>query len=272
MDIMTILLPTGAVTAIGAVCAVVLAVASKVMAVQTDEREAKVRDVLPGANCGACGYPGCDGYAAALVGGDVKTNLCVPGGDDVSRGISSVLGVAFEDVVERVAVVNCAGARGVAKEKMAYFGAMRCVAAKQLYGGASSCAFGCIGYGDCAAACPNGAVCVENGVARVNTRLCTGCGLCAKSCPNNLITLEPDSVTTIVTCRNSESGAVTRQKCAKGCIGCRRCERECPQQAIAVVGNVAKIDYAKCNGCGHCAEVCTVKCIQRADFSGKLRK
>ena len=169
-----------AVTVIGIICAVMLSVASKVMAVKTDERTAELREALPGANCGACGYPGCDGYAAALAEGDVKTNLCIPGADAVGMKLSAILGVEFEDVEEKVAVVHCRGDCDATRDRVDYEGAETCAAAK-LLGGKGSCSYGCIGFGDCARACPNDAVCVEKGVARIDTRKCTGCGLCAAS-------------------------------------------------------------------------------------------
>ncbi|MDR3278183.1 MAG: RnfABCDGE type electron transport complex subunit B, partial [Oscillospiraceae bacterium] len=223
--------------------------------------------------CGACGFAGCDGYAAALIEGEgVKTNLCVPGGDAVAQGISEILGVAFEDVVEQIAVVHCGGSKSVAARKAAYQGVQSCAAAKLVYGGENACPFGCIGLGDCAAICPNGAIRIEDGIARIDTRRCTGCGMCAKVCPNRIIYTEADTITTVVTCCSTEKGAVTRKKCTHGCIGCKKCERECPAQAITVTNNLAKIDYEKCTGCGHCAEVCTTKCIEQASFAGIFRK
>ncbi|MDR0905354.1 MAG: RnfABCDGE type electron transport complex subunit B [Oscillospiraceae bacterium] len=260
-----------AVAAIGAICAVMLTVASKVMYVHTDEREADLRDCLPGANCGSCGYAGCDGYAAALVGGDAKTNLCVPGGDDVSRQISDILGVPFEDVIEQVAICHCGGSYDVSEKKLEYQGIMTCAAAKTLYGGESACAYGCLGYGDCAVVCPNNAVCIEDGVARINPRRCIGCGACARVCPNKIISTVPDTVRVIIKCSSCDKGADVRKKCEVGCIGCRKCEKECPESAITVTNNLAVIDYDKCSGCGHCAEVCTTKCIKAADFSGVFR-
>jgi RnfABCDGE-type electron transport complex B subunit len=265
---MAILLSIAAVSAIGLICAVMLTVASKVMAVEEDERASLIRDVLPGANCGACGFAGCDGYAEALAGGDTKPNLCVPGSDAVSKQISDILGVEYAEVVERVAVCQCGGSEGIGSQKMEYSGIKTCAAAKTLYGGANACRYGCIGYGDCANVCPNGAICIEGGIARINTRLCTGCGLCARTCPNGIITTLADSVTTVVTCRSREKGAVVRQKCSNGCIACQRCVRECTAEAISVVDNLAVIDYEKCSGCGHCAEVCTTKCIKVANFKG----
>lgn len=259
------------VSSLGLLCALVLAVASKVMAVKVDGRVVKIRACLPGANCGACGYPGCDGYAVALVDEDAKTNLCVPGGDAVSMEISSILGVDFEDVIEQIAVVHCRGDGNARRRKMEYAGIRTCKAAKQVFGGQNACVFGCLGFGDCAAVCPNGAICIENGLAHIDTRKCTGCGLCAKLCPNGVIFTEDDTITTVVMCKNPEKGAVVRKKCASGCIGCVRCQRECPDGAIVIKDNLAMIDYAKCSGCGRCAEVCVTKCVQHANFSGIFR-
>jgi Na+-translocating ferredoxin:NAD+ oxidoreductase RNF subunit RnfB len=238
-----------------------LAAASKVMAVETDDKVKRLREALPGANCGACGYAGCDGYASALAGDSgVKTNLCIPGADAVSMQLSEILGVVFEDVVEKAAVVHCCGDCDATKDKVSYQGIKTCAAAK-LYGGKGVCSYGCIGFGDCQAVCPEGAVCMENGIARIDRRLCTGCGLCVKACPNKIITVENDTIAVAVFCSNTEKGAVTRAKCGRGCIACQRCQRECPVQAIVVENNLAKIDYDKCTGCGRCAEVCPVKCI-----------
>lgn len=256
-----------AVTLIGIICAVMLAVASKVMAVKTDERVIELRAALPGANCGACGYAGCDGYAAALNEGGVRTNLCIPGADTVAKELSTILGVTFESVEEKVAVVHCIGDCDATKDRVSYEGVKTCAAAK-LLGGKGSCSYGCIGFGDCAVVCPEGAICIEKGIARVDTRKCTGCGLCVAACPNKIITTERDSIKTAVLCSNKDKGAVTRKKCTVGCIACKKCEKECPVQAIVVENNLSKIDYAVCTDCGHCAEVCPVKCIVLRDFRG----
>lgn len=256
------------VTIIGIICAIMLAAASKVMAVKVDERVGILRAALPSANCGACGYPGCDGYAAALAGDTgVKTNLCIPGGDSVSKELSAILGVSFEDVVEKVAVVHCCGDYDATRDRIDYQGIKTCAAAK-LFGGKGVCSYGCIGFGDCANACPSDAICMEKGIARVDPRKCTGCGLCTTVCPNKIITTERDTIKTVVLCSSKDKGAVTRKKCSRGCIACKKCERECPVQAITVENNISRIDYEKCIDCGHCAEVCPVKCISLCDYSG----
>jgi Na+-translocating ferredoxin:NAD+ oxidoreductase RNF subunit RnfB len=251
------------VVIIGFVCAVVLVVAAKVMAVKEDERFPLVRDCLPGANCGACGFAGCDGYAKALVEKEgTPTNLCIPGADAVSKQLSEVLGVEFEDVVEKKAVVHCSGDCSSTEDSVDYRGIESCSAAKLLFGGKGKCGYGCLGFGDCKSVCPNDAVVIENGLAKICRPYCVGCGLCAKACPNSLISLVPEVKTAAVLCSNKDKGAVTRKVCTSGCIGCRKCEKVCPSQAIKVIDNVAVIDYDKCENCGACAENCTTKCIE----------
>jgi Na+-translocating ferredoxin:NAD+ oxidoreductase RNF subunit RnfB len=253
----------GAVSAIGFLCAVILAIASKIMHVPVDERTEEIRAVLPGANCGACGYAGCDGYAAALTSEKgAATNLCIPGGDGTSQEISNILGVAFADVIEMVAVVKCAGNNAVTSDKMAYDGIQSCAAAKLFFGGPASCQFGCLGLGDCVRACIYGAISVTDGVARVDKRLCTGCGMCANSCPKYVIDMVPAVSQTAVLCSNTDKGALTRTVCKTGCIGCNKCVKDCPSQAFVVKNNLALVDNDKCTGCGVCAAGCPVKCIQ----------
>lgn len=257
------------VVIIGIICAAVLVVASKLMAVKEDERFPAVRDCLPGANCGACGYAGCDGYAKALCEDpNVPANLCIPGADSVAKQLSEVLGVEFEDVVEQVAVVHCSGDCAHTQDKVIYSGIESCKAAKLMYGGKGSCSYGCLGLGDCAKICPQNAILIRDGVADIRACDCIGCGLCAKTCPNHLISLVPDTKKTVVACSNHDKGAVTRKVCTSGCIGCRKCEKTCPNGAIKVVNNAAVIDYEKCTDCGACAEACAVQCIKILDLSG----
>ena len=256
------------VTAIGVFCAAILSIASKLMYVKIDERVAQLQALLPGANCGACGYPGCSGYAAALLGGNVKTNLCSPGGPAVVEAISAILGVEAASVEQKAAVVHCRGDCNARQKKMDYKGIQSCAAAKQLFGGEGACVFGCIGYGDCQKVCPSNAICIENSLARIDKRLCTGCGLCVKACPNKLISIEDAGIAVAVFCKSIEKGAVVRKKCSKGCIGCRKCIQGCMSAAISVEENLAAIDYEKCSRCGGCAEVCVTKCIQLMSKAG----
>ncbi len=165
---MEIWVPILVVCIIGLICGVGLSVASSVMAVKEDERFPAIRDCLPGANCGACGFTGCDGYAKALLQPGTKTNLCVPGGAEAAKKLAAVLGVEAEETVRNVAVVKCSGTCDVTQPKAEYRGIQSCSAAKLLFGGPGSCTYGCIGYGDCVAVCPQKAISIDRGVAFVD--------------------------------------------------------------------------------------------------------
>lgn len=258
----SIWIAAGVVSAIGMLCALMLIFASRFFAVEEDETFEAVRACLPGANCGACGYAGCDGYAKALCENrDIKTNLCVPGAAETARKISDLLGVACEEAEERVAVIHCHGDCYHTSPKMDYVGIETCEAAKLMYGGSGKCVYGCIGFGDCQRVCPNDAICIENGIAHIDTRKCVGCGLCAKACPRGLIDVVRRTERVFVTCSNTEKGADARRKCTNACIGCKRCEKNCPHGAIKVANNLAQIDYDFCQNCGLCAENCPVGCL-----------
>ena len=259
------------VTVIGLICAVILSIASKIMAVPVNETQSNIRDCLPGANCGACGYAGCDGYAAALASGEeTRTTKCIPGSDGVAAQIAGILGVEAEDVIEQVAVIHCRGDCDATHKKTDYQGIESCRAVKLFYGGTGTCTYGCIGLGDCAKVCPQDAICIEKGIAHVDTRKCIGCGMCVRTCPQSLITTEADTIRTMVTCNNHDKGAVTRKACSHGCIGCQKCVKNCPVQAISMNNNLSVIDYSLCTGCGTCDDLCPTGAIMEADFRGKF--
>jgi len=256
-----ILIAFAVVGGVGLIAAVLLALASHFLFVKEDETVTKLRDVLPGVNCGACGYTGCDEYAKALADG-AKTNLCVPGADAVSQKISDILGVEFVDVIEKAAFVRCNGNTNDTERPNVYDGIPTCKAATMVYGGPNACKYSCLGCGDCAAACPVDAICVVDGIAHVNRKICIGCGLCAERCPKGIIELAPRIAKVAVMCSSCDKGAVARKKCKNACIGCKKCELNCPEKAITVKDNLANIDYTKCTSCGKCAEVCPTGCIK----------
>lgn len=251
--------------AIGVVCAVLLALASKYMSVPVDEKFPAIRECLPGANCGACGYAGCDGYAAALASGEeTKTNKCIAGGADVARALAETLGVGFEAVERRNAFVRC---RGTCERKSELQGEHSCAAAKLLFSGDRACAYGCLGYGDCAVVCPEGAINIINGVAHVNAARCTGCGLCTKTCPQHIIEVLPAAIRPLVACSSHDKGPAVKKICASGCIGCSLCSKKCPAGAIRMENNLPVIDYGTCVRCGTCIAACPCKAI--ADVSAQ---
>ena len=264
---MPILIPVLLLVGIAIVCAVLLTLSNIFFGVKEDETAVAIRECLPGANCGACGYSGCDGYAKALADGkEEKTNLCVPGGDKTAKEVASVLGVEAEDVVEKVAYVACNGTCGAVERKYDYIGLKSCVAANLSYSGDKFCTFACLGYGDCVKVCPRNAISVSNGVAKVDPQKCIGCGMCVRECPNHIIKLVNDTVKVVVQCSNHDKGAVTRKICSNGCIGCMKCQKACPHGAVKVENNLATIDYSLCTGCGECVKVCPVHCIHEDNF------
>ena len=248
--------------AVGLVCAAILTIASKVFFVPVDETFALLRAELPGANCGACGYNGCDDYANALVEDhSLSCSKCPVGGADVAAKLAEVLGVEAGSADKEVAVVMCNGHKDAAKTIMEYKGVQTCAAAKQFFGGLSACPHGCIGLGDCAAACDFDAIHICDGVAVVNRENCVGCGVCAKTCPNSVIKLQTAKNLVVVQCNNTDKGAVARKACSNACIGCGKCAKTCKFEAITVENNVATIDPAKCKNCGLCAKECPTGAI-----------
>ncbi|MCL2078825.1 MAG: RnfABCDGE type electron transport complex subunit B [Oscillospiraceae bacterium] len=260
--IITAITITGAA---GLLAAVLLIIAGKVMNVPTDPLVEKIREALPGANCGACGYSGCDGYAAALAKGEAAIDKCPPGGEATYKELGAILGIdATDELVKKIAIVHCVGDTDARIDKMEYVGIDTCVAASGLYGGKHACSFGCLGYGDCVKVCPSGAICISKGIARVDSRKCTACKLCEKVCPTAVISVETKPKHAAVLCKNPEKGGIVRNKCKRGCIACQKCVRECPAKAIHITSPseaLAVIDDAKCDSCGHCSQICITKCI-----------
>lgn len=248
-------------------CGILLTLTERFFGVKEDESALAIRDCLPGANCGACGFSGCDAYAKALSNGTVKeNNLCVPGGDSTAREIAEILGVEAGEVIEKVAFVACNGVCGAVERKYNYVGPKTCVAASLSYNGDKTCTWACLGYGDCMRACPQNAIAVIDNVAHIDPQKCIGCGICVRTCPKSIIKLIDDTSRVVVKCSNHDKGAVTRKSCTNGCIGCMKCEKTCPHGAIKVENNLATIDYSLCTGCGECAKVCPVHCIHEGNF------
>ena len=216
--------------------------------VEVDPKETAVRGCLPGNNCGACGYPGCDGLAAAIAKGDAPVNKCPVGGAAVAEKISAIMGVEAGSIDKKVAFVKCSGTCDKAYDNANYIGINSCGAAAAI-------------PGKCVSVCEFDAIHIVDGIAKVDRTKCVGCGKCASVCPQHLIEIVPDKQIYAVACASQEKGKATKAQCAAGCIGCKACTLVCDNNSIKVEDNIAHINYATCVQCGKCASKCPAKVI-----------
>ena len=256
-----ILIACAVVSGVGLLAGIMLTVFSKLFAVPVDETAEKINAVLPGANCGGCGYSGCSGYADAVAAGTAPLNLCSVGGPEVAAKIGEITGKSVAAEEKRIAVINCGGNNSATKKRFNYKGINSCAAASLVHGGDSACEYGCLGYGDCVSACDFNALSLVDGLPTVCKELCTSCGKCTKVCPKGLMKLKPFSKAHTVACSSKLVGGKQRKICTAGCIGCGKCVKVCPSAAIKVDSNLAKIDYSVCTSCGLCRDNCPVHCI-----------
>lgn len=257
-----LLLAAGIIGAIGIIIGVFLGVASEKFKVEVDEKEILVREELPGNNCGGCGYPGCDGLAAAIAAGTASVNACPVGGPAVADKIAAIMGVESGASVKKVAFVKCKGTCDKTRVHYNYYGIDDCSKVAVVPGsGEKACTYGCMGYGSCVKACAFDAIHVVDGVAVVDKEKCVSCGKCVAACPNNLIELVPYDAKHLVQCSSHDKGKDVKAKCDAGCIACTLCTKQCEFDAIHMENNVAVIDYTKCTNCGKCAEKCPAKVI-----------
>lgn len=244
---------------IALVMGIVLGVASKIFAVDKDERIDMIAECLPGANCGGCGYAGCGALAEAIVKGEAPVNAC-PGCTKVKM-IAEIMGVVAEENIPMTAFVKCSGSICKVNYKYLFDGTKSCKDVTNMNLGDKMCEYACLGYGDCVEKCAFGAIVIKDALARIDSEKCAGCGQCVGVCPKNVIELMPKSTKYQVKCSSKDKGVVVKDACQVGCIGCKICEKNCPEQAITVTDNIAKIDIEKCSGCGICAEKCPKKII-----------
>jgi Na+-translocating ferredoxin:NAD+ oxidoreductase subunit B len=268
MDVNAILVLGG----IGALSAVILFFVAQKFKVFEDPRIDEVEAILPAANCGGCGFPGCRGFADACVKADTLDGLnCPVGGSEVMMQVAGVLGMEANALDPMIAVVRCSGTCEHRPRTNQYDGATSCSVAANLYGGETGCSFGCLGLGDCEVSCDFDAIHVnpETGLPEVDEDKCTACGACVKACPKIIIELRkkgPKSKRIFVSCVNKDKGALTKKSCAVGCIGCSKCQKECPHDAITIEKNLAYIDYTKCRLCRKCVVVCPTSAIVELNF------
>lgn len=257
--IITALLVVGG---LGLILGIFLGIAGLVFKVEVDEREEKVLEALPGNNCGGCGYPGCSGLAAAIVKGEAPVNGCPVGGAKVGEKVAEIMGVEAGESNRLTAFVKCQGDCEKTTTNYKYSGVQDCSMVKFVPdGGAKSCSYGCLGFGNCVKACPFGAINVVNGIAVVDKELCKACGKCVASCPKNLIELIPYDAKIAVSCSSKDKGPVAMKACKTACIGCGLCVKTCEHEAVTVTDFLAHIDQSKCTGCGACKEKCPKKAI-----------
>lgn len=261
--------------AIALIAAVILYVCSKKFAVKEDPRIAQVSAILPGANCGGCGFPGCSGMADALVkgadAGSLDGLMCPVGGAEVMGQVADLLGMAIANTDPMVAVVRCNGTCELRPRMAEYDGLRTCTAMNACGAGETGCGYGCLGCGDCVAACQFDAIHMnpETGLPEVDEDKCTACGACTKACPRHIIELRkkgPKGRRIYVSCMNKDKGAAAMKACKAACIGCGKCEKECKFEAITITNNLSYIDFNKCRMCKKCVEACPTHAIHAVNF------
>jgi len=263
------LIPILTLSILGLLFGISLAYALKIFRVEQDPKVAHLLEVLPGANCGACGFAGCLGLAQALAEGKVPPGTCAPSGFEAQQKMAEILGSELkEQKTKLVATLICNGGC-VALDKFIYRGIKTCAAANMYHGGQKACSFGCLGFGDCVRACHFGTMYMDEktGLPVIINEKCTACGLCLKACPKRILVFRPVKNKVYVMCNSTDKGALVNKYCKNGCIACFKCEKVCPSDAIHVKNNLALVDYDKCTHCGECIKVCPTKVIYPSDIA-----
>lgn len=262
MNILSIAIAVAVIGGMGLCIGLLLGVAGKKFAVEIDEKEEKIRMILPGNNCGGCGFAGCDDLAKALAQGRVNADACPVISDEASEELASILGVSAEKHTRMVAHIKCKGTCAKTTNQYRYFGLRDCRKLALIPGrGEKACDYGCMGLGSCETICPFNAIITKDGIAVVDKEACRACRKCIEICPNHLIDLVPYNATYQVYCNSNAKGKKVKEVCEVGCIGCGLCKKQCEQDAIIFENNLAYIDGEKCTGCGKCAEKCPTKII-----------
>lgn len=278
MNTQVILLGAAILVSIALIAAIILHFVSKVFRVIEDPRIDDVEGVLPGANCGGCGFAGCRNFAEAIVkAGSMDGINCPAGGNNVRESISKVLGLEVGMSEPMIAVIRCNGSRENAPPKSIYDGASTCAFAHIVFAGESACPNGCLGYGDCVNICGFGAMQMDpiTRLPIIDNEKCVACGACLKSCPRSIIELRPKGKKDrriFVGCQNTEKGAVAKKNCSVACIGCGKCAKVCPFEAITIKDNLAYIDFVKCKLCRKCVAECPTSAIQACNFPHEKEK
>ncbi len=272
MMLSTIIWTIVTIVLLGAILSVVLYFVAEKFKVVEDPRIDEVEKVMPGANCGGCGFAGCRAFAeAAVKASNLDKIYCPVGGNAVMQKVAAILGYEIKEKAPMVAVVRCNGTCANRPRINDYDGYASCKVKAALYAGDTGCSFGCLGCGDCERACTFDALHLnqETGLPEVDESKCVACGACTKACPKQIIELRnkgPRGMRVYVSCVNKDKGAVARKACKAACIGCGLCAKTCPFGAITVESNVAYIDYTKCKACRKCVVVCPTGAIHDVNF------
>lgn len=265
-------------SALGVLAAVILYFVAQKFKVYEDPRIDEVEAVLPGANCGGCGYPGCRGFAEAFVkADDISTFFCPVGGNETSAAAAKVVGKSAAEQAPMVAVVRCSGSPDNRPKTSTYNGATSCKVATTLFSGDTGCQYGCLGLADCVDACTFDAIYMdeETGLPVVIDDNCTACGACVTACPKDIIELRkkgPKGKRIFVSCINKDKGGIAKKSCSVACIGCNKCVKVCPHDAITLENFLAYIDYDKCKLCRKCVDECPTGAILELNFPPKKKK
>ncbi|MCQ2170620.1 MAG: RnfABCDGE type electron transport complex subunit B [Bacteroidales bacterium] len=257
---------------LGLLLSLLLFFVAKKFKVEEDPRIDEIEKVMPGANCGGCGYAGCRAFAdTAVKAPNLDKHYCPVGGNDVMKKVAGILGYELKEKAPEVAVVRCNGSCGNRARVNEYDGIASCKVKAALYSGDTACPYGCLGCGDCVEACAFGALSMdsETGLPVVDESKCTGCGACTKACPKGIIELRrkgPRGMRVFVSCVNKDKGGVARKACSAACIGCGKCAKVCAHEAITVENNVAYIDFTKCKLCKKCVAECPTGAIHAVNF------
>ncbi|MCP4546454.1 MAG: RnfABCDGE type electron transport complex subunit B [bacterium] len=255
---------------LGLVAGLGLGLAAKFFAVEVDPRQEEIGDILPGANCGGCGYAGCSDFAKGVVEGKAAPDACPVGGAETAADIGRIMGITIEEKERSVALVLCQGDSTAAPTKFHYNGMTSCASAALVGGGDKLCGAGCLGLADCQMVCPFGAIeMTEGGIARVISERCTSCGKCVTACPKNIIQIVPASAPIHILCRNTDKGGVARKACTYACIGCKKCEKFTGDGSMVVTNALASTDYTNPPQDPAVIGECPNACIKELDLSKK---
>ena len=275
---MILILTIVTLTVLGMVLAVILYFVAQKFKVEEDPRVGDVQTMLPGANCGGCGYAGCAAFAEACVKCETMDSLfCPVGGGDIMKQVANYLGKAAVEKEPMVAVIRCGGNCEKRPKTNLYNGTKSCAVSVMLYGGDTDCSFGCLGNGDCEQVCAFDALFInqETGLPEVDENKCTACGACVKACPKNVIELRkkgPKNRRIFVSCVNKDKGGVAKKACSTACIACTKCQKVCAFEAITIENNLAYIDFTKCKLCRKCVNECPTGSIMEINFPAKIKE